>query len=61
MVTEVAFAVDHVNVEDPPLWIDVGFAVNDAVGIATGGGLVPDTVTVAIDETRSGSSTATSV
>ena len=56
IVTDVASVVFHVSIVDPPAVIDVGFAVSDAVGCATGGGgggCVPDTVTVALDETRS--------
>jgi hypothetical protein len=55
--------VAHVNVIDWPLVIVADGGVNDAVGIATGGGggAVPDTVTVALDETRLSLSTATSV
>jgi len=42
---EVALVDDQVSVEDPPLAIDVGFAVSDTVGTGGGGGM-PDTMTV---------------
>jgi hypothetical protein len=41
---EVASVDDQVRVEDPPLVTIVGFAASDTVG--TGGGGMPDTVTV---------------
>jgi hypothetical protein len=41
---EVALVDDQVSVEDAPLAIDVGFAASDTVG--SGGGGMPDTVTV---------------
>jgi len=43
---EVVFVEDQVRVEDAPLPTDVGFAASDTVGTSGGGG-VPDTVTVA--------------
>ena len=60
-VTDVAFVVAHVKVIDWPLVIVADAGVNEAVGIATGGGADPDTVTVALDDTRSPLSTATIV
>ena len=59
-VTEVASVVFQTSVEDWPLWIDDGVAVNVAVGIGAGAGVVPDTVTVALDVARWSSWTATS-
>ena len=45
-VQEVALVDDHVSVEDAPLAIEVGLAVNDTVG--TGGGGMPDTLTLVV-------------
>ena len=59
-VTDVASVVFQTSVEDWPLWIDDGVAVNVAVGIGAGAGVVPDTVTVALDVARWSSWTATS-
>ncbi len=42
---EVALVDDQVNMEDPPLATDVGFAASDTVGTGGGGGM-PDTMTV---------------
>jgi hypothetical protein len=50
-VTWVAFDDVHVNIDDWPLWIEVGEAVRFAVGIPTGGGVVDDTVTVTSSST----------
>ena len=63
IVTDVAFVVDHVNVTDWPLVIVADGGVNNAVGVATGGGggAVPDTVTVTLDESLRVPLTATSV
>jgi hypothetical protein len=47
MVTDVAFVVLHVSVDDCPLVIDVGLADNVAVGAGSVVG-APDTVTVAV-------------
>jgi len=46
-VQEVAFVVDQVSVDDPPLATVGGAAASDTVGPGGGGG-VPDTVTVAV-------------
>jgi len=63
IVTDVAFVVAHVNVTDWPLTIVADAGVNNAVGVATGGGggAVPDTVTVTLDEFFRVPFTATSV
>jgi hypothetical protein len=50
-VTCVAFDDVHVNIDDCPLWIDIGDAVRLAVGIAEGGGAVVDTTIVTSDST----------
>jgi len=50
-ITCVAFDVVHVNIDDWPLWIDIGDAVRFAVGIADGGGAVVDTTIVTSDST----------
>ena len=44
MLTEVAFEVDHVNVDDPPAAMLPGFAVNEIVG----GWVLLETVTVVV-------------
>jgi hypothetical protein len=57
-----ASVVVHVSVEDCPAWIVVGLAVRFAVSWSMPPPeLLPETVTVALDETRWSPSTATSV
>jgi hypothetical protein len=49
-VTDVAFVLLHVSMDDCPAVMDVGFADSDAVG--AGSVEVPPTVTVTLSDTR---------